>query len=112
KAEFYPNINLSAFMGLQSFGFGHFLEADSSLRGISPAISLPIFEGGRLRSQLGAQTAAYDGAVEQYNASVIQAFSDVANALTRIESARQQERLAQRALGTARRTQQLADRAW
>lgn len=112
RAEFYPNVNLAAFAGLQSFGFGHFLQSDAAFRGVTPAVSLPVFEGGRLRSQLGAQTAAYDGAVEQYNAAVIQAFADVANALARIQSAQEQERLAQRALASARRSQALAEKAY
>jgi NodT family efflux transporter outer membrane factor (OMF) lipoprotein len=112
KKDFYPNINLAAFIGVQSLGFGHFLEAGSQMRGITPAISLPVFEGGRLRSQLGNQTAIYDGAVEQYNATVIQAMSDVANAVVKMESVRQQDALAQRALESARRQQQLAERAY
>nr|WP_255584006.1 efflux transporter outer membrane subunit [Duganella sp. sic0402] len=112
KKDFYPNINLAAFVGQQSLGFGHFLESGSQTRGIAPAISLPVFEGGRLRSQLGNQTAAYDGAVEQYNATVIQALSEVANAVIKIDSVRQQDQLAQRALASARRQQQLAEKAY
>ncbi|HEX5341489.1 MAG TPA: efflux transporter outer membrane subunit [Duganella sp.] len=112
KKDFYPNINLAAFVGVQSLGFGHFLEAGSQMRGITPAISLPVFDGGRLRSQLGNQTAIYDGAVEQYNATVIQAMSDVANAVVKMESVKQQQALAQRALESARRQQQLAERAY
>lgn len=112
KKDFYPNINLAAFVGQQSLGFGHFLEAGSQTRGITPAISLPVFEGGRLRAQLGNQTAIYDGAVEQYNASVVQAMSDVANAVVKIDSVKQQDQLAQRALASARRQQQLAEKAY
>lgn len=112
KKDFYPNINLAAFVGVQSLGFGHFLEAGSQMRGVAPAISLPVFEGGRLRSQLGNQTAIYDGAVEQYNATVIQAMSDVANAVVKMASVRQQDLLAQRALASAKRQQQLAQRAY
>ena len=112
KKDFYPNINLAAFVGQQSLGFGHFLEAGSQMRGITPAISLPVFEGGRLRAQLGNQTAIYDGAIEQYNASVVQAMSDVANAVVKIDSVRQQDQLAQRALASARRQQQLAEKAY
>jgi len=112
KAEFYPNINLAGFVGLQSLGFSKFLNSGAQVRGIAPAISLPIFDGGRLRSQLGSQTALYDGAVEQYNASVVQAMSDVANAVVRIDSVRQQDQLAQRALDSARRQQRLAERAY
>ena len=112
KADFYPNVNLAAFVGLQSLGFPRFLESHSKMTGITPAISLPIFEGGRLRSQLGNQTAIYDVAVEQYNGVVIQAMSDVANALVRIASVKQQDQLAQQALASARRQQQLAERAY
>ncbi len=112
KQDFYPNINLAAFVGMQSLGFGHFLDASSHMRGVTPAISLPVFEGGRLRSQLGNQSAIYDGAVEQYNAAVIQAMSDVANAVVKMESVRQQDLLAQRALASARRQQELAERAY
>lgn len=112
KADFYPNVNLAAFVGLQSLGFPRFLESHAKMAGVTPAISLPIFEGGRLRSQLGNQTALYDVAVEQYNGVVIQAMSDVANALVRIESVKQQDQLAQQALASARRQQQLAERAY
>ncbi|MET0321088.1 MAG: efflux transporter outer membrane subunit [Duganella sp.] len=112
KADFYPNVNLAAFVGLQSLGFPRFLESHAKMAGVTPAISLPIFEGGRLRSQLGNQTAIYDIAVEQYNGAVIQAMSDVANALVRIESVKQQDQLAQRALTSARRQQELAERAY
>jgi NodT family efflux transporter outer membrane factor (OMF) lipoprotein len=112
KKDFYPNVNLAAFVGMQSLGFSHFLDASSHTRGITPAISLPLFEGGRLRSQLGNQTAMYDGAVEQYNATVVQAMSDVANAVVTMESVKRQDVLAQAALKSARRQQQLAERAY
>jgi len=112
KAAFYPNINLAAFTGMQSLGFGHFLDHSAQMRGVAPAISLPVFDGGRLRGQLGDQTALYDGAVEQYNAALVQAMSEVANAVVRIASVRQQDRLAQRALASARRQQQLAEQAY
>ena len=112
KADFYPNVNLAAFVGLQSLGFPRFFESHSKMAGVTPAISLPIFDGGRLRAQLGNQTAIYDVAVEQYNGAVVQAMSDVANALVRMASVRQQDELAQRALASAQRQQQLAERAY
>jgi outer membrane protein TolC len=71
------------------------------MRGITPAISLPVFEGGRLRSQLGNQSAIYDGAVEQYNATVIQAMSDVANAVVKMESVSSRTPGAARGVGAA-----------
>lgn len=112
KAEFYPNVNLVAFAGFQAFGFSHFLDANSQVRGASPALSLPIFAGARLRAQLGSQTAIYDGAVEQYNATVINAMSDVANAVTKAQSLEKQHQLTVQALATAQRARDLAEKAY
>ncbi|MRW84315.1 efflux transporter outer membrane subunit [Pseudoduganella sp. FT26W] len=112
KAAFYPNINIAAFAGLQSFGFSKFLSASSSVRGVTPALSLPIFDGGRLRGQLGGQTALYDAAVEQYNATLIQALLEVANTVTQMESVEGQRHLAEQALDAARNAHALADKSY
>lgn len=112
KAAFYPNINLTAFVGVQALGFDHLLDAGSAMRGIAPAISLPIFEGGRLRGQLAGQSAVYDGAVEQYNATVLHALEEVANAITRDRAEQEQARLNQQALASARLAHRLAEQAW
>jgi len=79
KAQFYPNVNLVAFVGFQSIGLGHFLDAGSRIAGAGPALSLPIFDAGRLRSQLAARDADFDAAAEQYNATLIDALRDVAD---------------------------------
>ncbi len=47
KAEFYPDINLSAAIGLDAFGFGRFLTAASRTASAGPAIHLPIFDARR-----------------------------------------------------------------
>jgi len=86
KAAFYPNINLTAFAGWQALGFAQFLSPGSLIQGFGPAISLPIFEGGRLRSQLGAVTADYDIAVESYNGTLIRALEEVADQLVTLRS--------------------------
>ncbi|HEY4318765.1 MAG TPA: efflux transporter outer membrane subunit [Herbaspirillum sp.] len=112
KADFYPNINLLAFVGLQSFGFPKFLDTNSQIRGIAPAISLPIFSGDRLRGQLGNQTAQYDAAVEQYNATVVQALNDVADTVVKAQSLQQQDALTVQSLQLARRARLLAEQAF
>lgn len=112
RADFYPNVNLAAFAGLQSLGFSRFFDSHSKMLGVTPAISLPIFEGGRLRSALGNQSALYDVAVEQYNGAVIEAMHEVADAVVGMASVAQQEQVAQRALASARRQQQLAESAY
>jgi NodT family efflux transporter outer membrane factor (OMF) lipoprotein len=79
KADFYPNVNLLAFAGFQSIGLNHLLQGGSAIAGIGPAISLPVFDAGRLRSQLAARDADYDAAAEQYNASLVEALREVAD---------------------------------
>lgn len=90
KTQFYPNISLISYIGLQSLGLNQFVDAGSRVAGLGPAISLPIFDGGRLRSNLGARNAEYDIAVEQYNATLLDALQDVVTQLTSIQSVTEQ----------------------
>ena len=80
KAEFYPNINLSAFIGLQSLGLDMLSKSGSTVGSVGPAISLPIFTGGRLSGELRSTAAAYEEAVANYNRTLTQALQEVANA--------------------------------
>lgn len=80
KAEFYPNINLSAFLGTQALGLNMLNKSGSDFGGIGPAISLPIFTAGRLQGELRGTVATYEEAVANYNHTVTQALHDVANA--------------------------------
>lgn len=80
KADFYPNVNLTAFIGLQSLGLDMLSKGGSSIGGLGPAISLPIFTGGRLRGELKGAEAAREEAVANYNRTVTQALQEVASA--------------------------------
>jgi NodT family efflux transporter outer membrane factor (OMF) lipoprotein len=112
KANFYPNINLLAYAGLNAFELKNFLRADAREFGVAPAVSLPLFNGGSLRAELGQQTALYDVAVEQYNGTVINALSDVANAITKVRSLQQQSLLTKQSLASAQKAQRLANSAF
>ena len=100
KSQFYPNINLAAFVGFQSLGLGNLLKGDSFQWGVGPAIRLPIFEAGRLRANLGAKAADVDAAIETYNATVIDAMREAADqsqALHAVDRQRNEQALALRA---------------
>ncbi len=91
RAQFYPNINLTAFAGVSSIGFDRLFKSGSEQYGAGPAIRLPIFDAGRLRANLRGKSAELDAAVETYNASVIDAVHDVAAQISSLQSiARQQ----------------------
>ncbi len=86
KAAFYPNVNLIAFAGLSSIGLSRWLDADSTQYGVGPAVTIPIFAGGRLRSALAGDTADYDAAVESYNQVLLDAVRDVADQISSTQS--------------------------
>lgn len=90
RAAFYPNVNLAAFAGFHSLGAEHFLSGGSREFGITPAVSLPIFEGGRLRAELRGRAADADAAVETYNFILSSAVRDVADSIASQESLRKQ----------------------
>jgi NodT family efflux transporter outer membrane factor (OMF) lipoprotein len=108
KAEFYPNVNLMAFVGLQSFGGAGFLSAASRMMGLGPAVSLPIFDAGRLRANLAGRNADYDIAVEQYNQTLADAIRDVVDQLASFRSVDEQRRQQVQAQATAQEAYDLA----
>ncbi len=108
QAEFYPNISLSAFIGLSSFGLSKFLELGSMVVGAGPALHLPIFDAGRLRANLQSKHADLDIAIANYNAVLLQAIHDVADQMTSIQSVRRASGDQQAALHAAESAYKLA----
>lgn len=90
KADFFPNINLSAFAGFMSLGMDQLLRGDSRNYGAGPAVTLPIFHAGALNAQLEGRWAARDLAIAQYNETVLKAAREVADASASIRSLREQ----------------------
>lgn len=81
RASFYPNVNLAGFIGTQSLFLKELFASGSDIGSIGPAVSLPIFEGGRLRANLRGAEADRDAAVAAYDAAVTEAFRQTADAL-------------------------------
>ena len=81
RAQFYPNINLNALIGLSSIGLDRLLRASSLQASAGPAIRLPLFDGGRLRANLRVRQAELDTAIESYNQVLLDAVREVADQL-------------------------------
>ncbi|MEO8081645.1 MAG: efflux transporter outer membrane subunit, partial [Caldimonas sp.] len=101
RAQFYPNVNLSAFVGLSSLGLDRLLRSGSAQYGAGPAIRLPIFDAGRLRAGLRGRSADLDVAVESYNATLVDAIHDVADQMSSVRSVERQWREQQAAARSA-----------
>lgn len=86
RKAFYPNVNLAALACLQAIGIGNLFSLDAGTAGVGPAVHLPIFDNGRLRADLAGATAALDLATADYNARVIGAVREAADAISRIGS--------------------------
>lgn len=108
KASFYPNVNLMAFAGVESFGTAHLLSAGSGVAGVSPAITLPIFDTGHLRGNLAAKDADYDAAVSQYNQMLADALREVADRIASYRSVEAQRKEQVQAVTTAQQAYDLA----
>ncbi|HZE92496.1 MAG TPA: efflux transporter outer membrane subunit [Rhizobacter sp.] len=85
RSQFYPNINLTALVGLNSIGLDKLFKAGSEQYGAGPAIHLPIFDAGSLRANLRGKSADLDAAVETYNGAVIDAVHDVADQISSLQ---------------------------
>lgn len=112
KARFYPDVNLVAAGGVASFGFTRMFTGENATGEFGPAISLPIFEGGRLRGNLRAQSAAYDVAVESYNSALLNAVHEVADEVTSLRSLDRQLERTDAALASAQVSNDQAERGF
>jgi len=86
KTKFYPSFNITALGGVVASNVGDLLKSDSVFGILAPAISLPIFDGGRLRANLSSKDAAYDLAVADYNQKIIGALHEVADQVNAVRS--------------------------
>jgi len=119
RAAFYPNVSLSlaaggfaAAGGAVGGGLLTFLAAKSLSYSAGPALSLPIFDGGRLRAQLGDAAAGYDLAVAQYDQGVLEAFKQVSDQIVTLNSLARQQTDIEQSLDTARKSDHIATEAF
>jgi NodT family efflux transporter outer membrane factor (OMF) lipoprotein len=81
-ADFYPKVTLDGSLGLQALKAKDLGNWAARQYGLGPTISLPIFEGGRLRATLELRKVEQQEAALNYQQTVLQAWHDVDNALT------------------------------
>jgi NodT family efflux transporter outer membrane factor (OMF) lipoprotein len=92
-ANFYPTLTLGGSFGLQALQLKHAFDLNSNQYSVGPNLTIPIFEGGHLRSTLQLREAQQQEAAVNFQKTVLQAWHDVDNALTayRAEQTRRDE---------------------
>jgi NodT family efflux transporter outer membrane factor (OMF) lipoprotein len=108
RAAFYPNVNLSMDAIALSMGVGNLFNSPGQILTGGPAISLPLFDAGRLRANLRSKTADVDAAVASYNGVVLDAVREVADLVSTGQSLQKQLTEQQMALRTALDAQAIA----
>ncbi len=105
KTEFLPNISLSAMAGFVAVGGStSVLQLPARTYAFGPALSLPIFDGGRRRAELAMADADYDALVARYNGLLVKALNDVSDEVSALSSIRQQIELEKRSVDDAQKS--------
>ena len=107
EADFYPNVNLTAFAGFQSIDLTRVFEPANRILGAGAAVSLPVFNRGALRGALLAHQAQVDQSVAQYNQTLLDAVREVADVVTNWRALERETREQQSALADAQRSYDL-----
>ncbi|MFG6449352.1 efflux transporter outer membrane subunit [Roseateles sp. BYS180W] len=108
RAQFYPNLSLTAFAGFSAIGLDQVLKAGSLQYGLGPSLRLPLFDTGRLRAQFKGSAAELDASVAAYNAAVLEAVREASGQLASLQSLQRQHSEQQALLNNARATRALA----
>jgi outer membrane protein TolC len=81
KADFFPRFMLLGTAGRQASQLHDITLGMGNYFGVGPAVSLPLFTGGRLRSQVRVQDARLQQAVIAYRSSILTALQETEDAL-------------------------------
>jgi len=109
RAAFFPLIQLNGLAGFESINAGSLFNWSSRLWAVGPSLTLPIFEGGKLRAGLRLAKATYEEMIANYRQSVLTAFSDVEDNLAAQTLLASQYEAQGRALVAARKQLEVAN---
>lgn len=81
KAAFFPQLTLTGAYGYQSVALSELFTAPSRTWQFGPAVSFPLFTGGRLTGNLKLAKATFEESLARYLQTVQNAFREVSDAL-------------------------------
>jgi multidrug efflux system outer membrane protein len=106
KAAFYPDVNLTGSIGLDTVKVENLLQAASRTLYVGPTLSLPLFDSKRLDAQLDGTRTARNERIAEYNQTIIEAVRDVAQGGAQLQGIEQQ--ITQQTAATASARAQVA----
>lgn len=108
RAAFFPSISLTGNIGSASSELSGLFDSGTQVWSFIPKLNLPIFQGGKLRANLGMATADRDIALAQYEKAIQSGFREAADALALNESLDAQLSSQQALVAAAEQAQQLS----
>ena len=108
RAAFFPQVTLTGNYGTASAELDDLFSSGTHAWNFAPTIVLPIFSGGRLRSNLDLSEVRRDQSVASYELTVQAAFRDVADALSASHWFTEQVSIQRNALTAVRERARLA----
>ena len=107
EADFYPNVNLTAFAGFQNVYLSQLFDSPARVFGGGPALSLPVFNRDAIKGALYVQQAQVDESVGEYNQTLLDAVREVADVVTNWQALERETLEQQTALEDAQRSYDL-----
>ena len=115
QADLYPSFTLSGSLGFSategsasSSGVESLFDSDSLAYSIGPTFVWPFFNYGRIRNNVRVQDARLQQALVNYRETVLQAASEVENAMAAYVGTQAQDRILEEGVQTARRSAELS----
>ncbi|WP_164561933.1 efflux transporter outer membrane subunit [Nitratidesulfovibrio vulgaris] len=112
KADFYPAFTLGGFVGFTASNVGAFGLGDTFSNGFTayggPGLSLPLFNYGRIVSNVRAQDARFQQSLTSYRETVLVALRETEDAIDRFIQAQGRTALLTESASDAARSMQLA----
>ena len=108
RTAFYPAINLTGSAGYQAAALNALVNPGGAIASFAAGLTAPLFDGGALRGALEQARGRQAELLADYRKAVVQAFTDVDNALVAWRYTTEQETLQRVAVETARRAATIA----
>ncbi|MCB1121121.1 MAG: efflux transporter outer membrane subunit [Verrucomicrobiae bacterium] len=108
KASYFPTITLSGTLGLAAREWDELFSSRAALDSLRPGISIPLFEGGRLRANEQQAIAIFEQRLELYKQDVIGAVAEVEDTLQSIALLGEQEKAIARSVEASQQARRIS----
>ncbi|MAS87179.1 MAG: transporter [Micavibrio sp.] len=105
RAAFYPSVNIGPSLLLAA-------NPSASALTLAGSIIAPIFQGGRLEGNLDRVTARQKELAENYQQTILVAFQEAENAMTKVQKTQEREQALKQAVSKARKAYDIAEQQY